>query len=70
MYKHSDGSMMRAWAKQLQNILTSQISITEASMSLEACKLNGNGSNMFVFFQIRHRSWFGSFREFEFVVNL
>jgi hypothetical protein len=25
-------------------------------MSLEACKLNGNGSNMFVCFQISHGS--------------
>jgi hypothetical protein len=37
---------MRAQAKQLQSILTSQISMTEASMSFEACKMNRNGSNM------------------------
>jgi hypothetical protein len=48
MYGHS--------AKQLQNALTSQISVTKDSMSLEACKLNENSSNMFVCFQIRHRS--------------
>jgi len=66
MYGHS--------AKQLQNALTSQISVAKDSMSLEACKLllllihtstyqkkeacklNENSSNMFVCFQIRHRS--------------
>jgi hypothetical protein len=38
-------------------------------MSLRACELNGNGSNMFVCLQIRLRSWFGSFDEFGFAVS-
>jgi len=45
--------MMRAQAKQLQSILTSQISVTEALMSFKACKMNKNGSNMLFCFQIR-----------------
>ena len=45
--------MTRVQAKQLQSILTSQISVTEALMSLEACEMNGNGSNMLFCFQIR-----------------
>ena len=53
VYGHSDGSMTSARAKQLQNVLTSQINATEASMSLRACELNGNGLNMFVCLQIR-----------------
>jgi hypothetical protein len=53
VHGHSDGPMMRARAKQLQSVLTNQISATEASMSLRACKLNGNCSNMFVCLQIR-----------------
>jgi hypothetical protein len=43
VYGHSDGPMTRARVKQLQSVLTSQISTTEALMSLRACKLNGNG---------------------------
>ena len=39
-------------------------------MSLEAYKLNGNGSDMFVCFQIRHGSWFESFGDFGFTINL
>ena len=69
VYGHSDGPMTRAWAKQLQSTLTSYISVTEASMSFRVCELNGNGSNMFVFLQIRLGSSFGSFDEFEFVVG-
>jgi len=42
--------MMRARVKQLQSVLTSQISAIEVSMSLKAYKLNENGSNMFVLF--------------------
>ena len=38
--------------------------MTEALVSLEACKLNGNGWNMFVCFQIMLKSWFESFEEF------
>jgi hypothetical protein len=53
VYGHSYGLMTRARAKQLHSALTSQISTTEASMSLRACKLNVNGSNMFVYLQIR-----------------
>ena len=55
-YGHTDGPMMRARTKQLQSILTSRISVIKASMSLEACKLNENGSNMFVCFQIKSGS--------------
>ena len=51
--EHLDDSMTRAWAEQLHNALTSQISATEDSMSLEACKLNGDGSNMFIA-HVRH----------------
>jgi hypothetical protein len=69
VYEHSDGPMTRARAKQLQNALTSQISTTEASMSLRACKLIENGSNMFVCLQIRLGSLFGSFDEFGFAVS-
>jgi hypothetical protein len=53
VYGHSNGSMKRARVKQLQSALTSQISVIEILMSLEACKQNGNGSNMLVCFQIR-----------------
>jgi hypothetical protein len=60
--------MTRARTKQLQSALTSQISGIEVSMSLRACKLNGNGSNMFVCLQIRFRSWFESFDEFGFAI--
>ena len=42
--------MTRVRAKQLQSLLTSQISAIEVSMRLKACKLNENGSNMFVLF--------------------
>jgi hypothetical protein len=38
-------------------------------MSLEAYKLNGNGSDMFVCFQIRLGSWFESFGDFGFTIN-
>jgi hypothetical protein len=48
VYGHSDGPMTRAQAKQLQSALTSKTSMTEASMSLRTCELNGNCSNMFV----------------------
>jgi hypothetical protein len=53
VYGHSDGLITRAQTSQLQSSLISQISATEAAMSLEACKLNENGSNMFVCFQKR-----------------
>jgi hypothetical protein len=53
IYGHLDGPMMRARVKPLQSVLTSWISATEASMNLRACKLNGNGSNIFVCLQIR-----------------
>jgi len=56
VFGHSDGPMTRARAKQLQSALTSQISATKALMSLRACELNGNGSNIFVFLQIRFGS--------------
>jgi hypothetical protein len=51
-YGHFDGPMTRAQAKKLQSALTCQISTTETSMSLRACELNGNGSNMFACLQI------------------
>jgi len=47
--------MTRARAKQLQSLLTSQISAIEVSMRLKACKLNENGSNMFVLFS--NKAW-------------
>jgi hypothetical protein len=46
--------MTRPQAKQLQNTLTSQISVTEALMSLKACKTFENNIKLFNF----------SFREF------
>ena len=52
-YGHSNGPMTRVHVKQLQNALISQINATEAPMSLKACKMNGNSSNLFVCFQIR-----------------
>jgi hypothetical protein len=70
MYGLSDGPMMRARTKQLQSALTSQMSATKVSMSLEAYNLNGNCSNMFVCFQIRLGLWFGSFGEFGFHVKI
>ena len=39
VYGHLDGLVMRAQAKQLQSTLTSEISMTENLMSLEASKL-------------------------------
>jgi hypothetical protein len=56
-YGHFDGPMMRAQAKQLQSALTCQISTTETSMSLRACELNGNGSNMFDEFGFAVSPW-------------
>jgi hypothetical protein len=44
--------MMIVREKQLQSTLISHISIIEALMGLKACKLNENGLNMFVYFQI------------------
>jgi len=52
MYGYSNGLMMIVREKQLQSTLISQISIIEALMGLKACKLNENGLNMFVYFQI------------------
>jgi hypothetical protein len=54
MYGHSNGTMTRARTKQLQSILTNKISMTEALMSLEACKTFENNIKLFNF----------SFREF------
>jgi hypothetical protein len=56
VYGNLHGPMTRVRAKQLQNALKSQISATEASISLKVCELNGNGANMFVCLQIRLES--------------
>jgi hypothetical protein len=56
VYKHSNGSITRAQTKQLQKTLISQISVIKAWISLEACELNKNNSNIFVGFQIKLES--------------
>jgi len=47
---------MSAQAKQLHSTLKCHINATGVLMSLKVYKLSGNGSNMFVCFQIRLES--------------
>jgi hypothetical protein len=50
VYELSDDPITKAQAKQLQNTLISQISVTEVSVSFAAYKLNGKAQIcLFVF---------------------